>query len=95
MNPETMTIREGDEDVATHEETIAVADQDFPVPDDAMAVRMQVGDMPLTVVGWITAPESLPFLLRSVANEHEKIMEEWNAATPSAGESAEPSEDRR
>ena len=84
MNPEPISIHEGEEDKAVHDETVRVLDQDFPVPSDAYRVRMQVGDMPLTVVGWIGAPESLPMLLRSIADESEKNLKEWDDATPSA-----------
>lgn len=77
-----MNVTFGDENTATVEETIRVAVQDFPIPENAIAVRVQVGSMPLTVVGWISDPNSLPYLLRSVADANAEALEEWNAATP-------------
>lgn len=89
----SIEVRFGDEDSPVHEETIRVLDQDFEIPDDALPVRIQVGSMPLTVVGWITGADALPGLLRDVADANEEALEEWNAATPEAsGTSAEGDE---
>ena len=77
----SIEVRFGDEDSPVHEETVRVLDQDFEIPEDAMAVRVQVGSMPLTVVGWITAADALPHLLRDVARSNEEALEEWDAAT--------------
>jgi hypothetical protein len=79
---EPLTVHFGDAETVTREETVRVAVQDFPIPDDAMAIRIQVGTMPLTVVGWITSGEALPFLLRSVADANEAALKEWTDATP-------------
>jgi hypothetical protein len=57
----------------------------LPVPDDrpadALEVRMQVGDLPVTVIGWIDDSAALPGLLRSVADETERIMRDRPEAT--------------
>jgi len=80
----SIEIRFGDEDSPVHEESIKVLDQDFEIPPDALPVRIQVGSMPLTVVGWITGADALPALLRDVARANEEALEEWDAATPEA-----------
>jgi hypothetical protein len=49
-----------------------------------MAVRVQVGKMPLSVVGWISDTTGLPYLLREVAEATEATIKEWEDATPSA-----------
>jgi hypothetical protein len=40
--------------------------------------------MPMTIVGWVSGPESIPALLRDVAKKHEETIKEWEDATPSA-----------
>lgn len=48
--------------------------QKFEVPEGTMPVRMQVGGLPVTIIGWTDgSPGALPGLLRDVANEVEKI----------------------
>jgi uncharacterized membrane protein YkvA (DUF1232 family) len=42
---------------------------------------MQVGDLPVTVIGWIDDSAALPGLLRSVADETERIMRDRPEAT--------------
>lgn len=60
--------------------------QDFPIPVDAMAVRMQVGDLPVTIVGWITDGSALPGLLRNVADEAERIVNDRAETAEKAGD---------
>jgi hypothetical protein len=54
--------------------------QPFEVPEWALPVRMQVGDGPLTVVGWIAANEDLAPLLSNLADFYERLMEERASA---------------
>jgi len=55
---------------------VPVARQDFVVPEGAYPVRMQVGQLPVTIIGWIDDSASLPNLLRDIAKELEKVMSE-------------------
>ena len=55
--------------------------QDFEVPEGAYPVRMQVGDLPVTIIGWTNGePGSLTALLRNVADELEKIENDRDSA---------------
>ncbi len=57
--------------------------EEFPIPEGAQAVRMQVGDNDLRVVGWVM-PErgTIGELLRHIADETDAIEQEWEDATP-------------
>jgi hypothetical protein len=76
MRSEVLGIMlEGDDyDAPANEDGVRVLRQEFVVPEGTMAVRMQVGDLPVTIVGWISGSESLPGLLRDVSDELERIL---------------------
>jgi hypothetical protein len=57
-----------DDDGAVHLE------QDFPIPDGTIPIRMQTGDLPVTIIGWISDGAFLPGLLRETADEIERIL---------------------
>jgi hypothetical protein len=48
--------------------------QEFEIPDGTLAVRMQTGDLPVTIIGWIGSSEQLPDLLESVAKEIREML---------------------
>lgn len=50
--------------------------EDVPPPIGAQYVRMQVGDSPVTEIGWIEEGEYLPDLLEEVAKEIRSIVAE-------------------
>lgn len=68
--------------------------QEFPIPDGAIPVRMQTGDLPVTIIGWISEGSGLPGLLRSVADETERIMNS-RAEASGSGEEGEASDSSR
>ncbi len=56
---------------------VRVLEQEFEVPDGALPVRMQVGDAPVSIIGWVTPGSgAVPALLRDVASEVERIEAE-------------------
>lgn len=82
MNPETVTIPWTREALFLLDaEDVAIADQDFPIPEGALPVRMQTADLPVTIIGWIADASALPGLLRKVADETERILRD-RAETP-------------
>lgn len=69
-----------DEDVTTHEETIVCLNQEpMDAPTDSFLVRVKIGDMPLSIVGWVADAGALPTLFRDLANRVEQANSEWNA----------------
>lgn len=88
MSPETRIlfpedVRPGDIELGDGGELRLV--QEVDVPEGALAVRMQVGDLPVTIIGWIAGAEALPDLLRNVAAETEGIMRD---SAEAAGDNA-------
>lgn len=55
--------------------------QDFEVPEGALPVRAQVGDLPVTIVGWVASGDDLPQLFESLARELREMMGQ-DAAAP-------------
>lgn len=68
-------VRSDDDDLSVEEvDGVRVLVQDFEIPEGTLPVRMQVGDAPVTIVGWVTAGDgNLSSLLRSVAHEVDEI----------------------
>jgi hypothetical protein len=82
MNQERVTLLFPDEAPFDLDDNgVAILDQDFPIPDGALPVRMQTGDLPVTIIGWIADAAALPGLLRNVADETEKLLND-SAETP-------------
>jgi hypothetical protein len=54
--------------------------QEFEIPEGCIPVRMQVGDAPVTIVGWVSDPDNLPELLCNLVDELRAIVSE-RAAT--------------
>jgi hypothetical protein len=88
-NPERVAVLLEDEDypVEMGESGEVHLVQDFEVPNGAMAVRMQVGGAPVTIVGWVDSPEAVPDLLVEIAEELRSILAEREAADDVASDS--------
>lgn len=55
-------------------EDVRVLVQDFEVPDGTLPVRMQVGDAPVTIIGWVApGTGNVQSLMREVATELDEI----------------------
>jgi hypothetical protein len=62
---------------------VHVLRQDFEVPEGALPVRMQTGDLPVTIIGWVDGGRgSMQGLLRSVADELDTIEAAQDADEP-------------
>jgi hypothetical protein len=72
-------IIQEDEDVPVYltDAGVRVLEQDFQIPEGDIPVRMQVGDLPVSIVGWIAPGDgNLADLLENVAAEVRKIEAE-------------------
>jgi hypothetical protein len=80
-----VTVLFPDDEQATlfdlNEDGVPVLRQEVELPIGALPVRMQTGDLPVTIIGWIADAAALPGLLRSVADETEKLLND-SAETP-------------
>lgn len=72
-DPPTVTEETGEEPVRI-EDGVRVLEQDFEIPEGMLPVRIQVGDAPVTVAGWVAPGHgNIGPMLRNVADEVERI----------------------
>jgi hypothetical protein len=63
-----------DLDAPLNEDGVRVLVQEFDVPEGALPVRMQVGDAPVTIVGWVAPGDgNIGNLFREIAREVDEI----------------------
>lgn len=68
-------VREDSDDLPVEEvDGVRVLVHDFEIPEGTIPVRMQVGDAPVTIIGWVVPGDgNVSALLRNVAHELEEI----------------------
>ncbi len=78
---EDINIRVDSDDLPVDEvDGVRVLRQDFEIPDGKIGVRMQVGEAPVTVIGWVSPGEgNVSALLRNTADELDKVEKEFAA----------------
>jgi hypothetical protein len=72
---EDINIRVDSDDLPVDEvDGVRVLRQNFEIPEGKIGVRMQVGEAPVTVIGWVSPGEgNVSALLRNTADELDKV----------------------